>query len=164
MPTQNTIADSSEASSVDALEALIQLSGEFGVGHTTYPLSSIPNLGSYTHAMAYDYGSLAGLTLDTSSTLRCDTSGFATGTSRRISGSGSGGVTVYLAQSMRYYATSSRYNTYREGYEYIWLPAQSNDYCDGAYSQPSVYLGSWYQLEHGPYFANYQGARSVWVR
>ena len=82
----------------------------------------------------------------------------------RISGSGSGGVTVYLAQSMRYDATSLRYNTYSEGYEYIWLPAQSNDFCGGAYSQPSVYLGSWYQLEHGPYLGNYQGARSVWVR
>ena len=150
----------------DQLTEVIELSVDVGIGHSTSAITDYQNIEDYDYAGYYDYGSLSGFYLDVDTVAACDSSGFATGTFYSLAGPADyDGTTMYVAQSFRYYSSSSSYNDFDESAAYIWNIG-AGSFCGGSGSPPGTWLGNWSSSEHeyGPYMTSTTGARSVWVR
>ena len=144
----------------DVLEPLIQGASSLAIGHSTGGLASFQEIGDYTYAGRYDYGSLVGYATGIGVTATCDA--LASGTFHALVGDTShDGKAVYVAKNFTY---ASGFYTYAEGKEYIWNIGAPNAVCDGSGAAPGSWLGDWSQAEFGPILSSSYGARAVWAR
>jgi hypothetical protein len=141
-------------------EALIRRSTEFGKGQldSTEALQTFANLGNYTYAGRYVYGSLEGLNVEHGAG-SCSAL-VSTGLFHTLTGPTSyDQAVVHLSQGMRYYSY-----THDETSPYFWQVGVPNNQCDGTGLPPGSWMGTASDQQYGPYLGGSNGAASVWVR
>ena len=121
-------------------------------------------LSSYQFAGSYDYGSLAGLALDTGSS---GCSGLVEGTYHNLVGTPAlEGVPVYLNNGLRRDGdpTWADYTVDSNTNRYYWSVGNRGGYCTLNGEVPSSFLGTFDDGQYGPGVPAAAGSYSVWVR
>jgi len=150
----------------DSVNALFDSSNSLAQGQSTSSAfkTSFDRLDSYEFAGAYEYASLAALSLDTGAGT-C--TGVATGTYRNIvNTAASQGVTVYLNSGLRRDEDPAfaNFTTDSNSTPYQWSLGNRGDYCTLNGVAPSSFLGTWDDGQYGPGVQAASGSYSVWVR
>ncbi|MFT5586564.1 MAG: hypothetical protein ACI9VR_004163 [Cognaticolwellia sp.] len=144
---------------VDQMEALIQVSTEFGSGMSTAALTDYQALEDYDYASSFDYGDMSGITLSIDTSGSCDSDASIEGVNRVLAGpTDYDGLSIWLAPELRYYSYTHTTDT-----SYLWSYGLSSP-CQGNGTMPAVYLGTWSSQNYGPYLGSTAGSRSSWVR
>lgn len=147
------------AASKERLEALIQLSGEFGTGMSQATLSTFQPLADYGYASSFDYGDLSGVTLSIGVYDTCEKDNIIKGRNHVISGPTDYDLRdVWTDPELRF----ANYS-YTERTHYIWSYGLSSP-CSMNTTMPAVLTGTWFSHPSGPYLAGRTGSRSSWVR